>query len=269
MECPHLKIDDRDIEFRRYPEDVRKEVVLNYLFSGTSMRSLDIEVLGIEDGRYNGFISMGILHHYGLTPDHQKFFRNMTPEEALEHIPDTLEFAWLSDMISGSDENFDPESHPWVKGYTQKRLVNTRVNQDRFRKAVLDAYGGKCCITGISGPELLRASHIKPWCESDELEKTDVCNGLCLNALHDAAFDTGLITVDPSGYGIRLSPRIEDSMPRDTYDSYFRKYDGMRISLPDEDSLPRTKYLEYHRDHIFGRKQAYRKMEIEIPSESE
>ena len=81
-----------------------------------------------------------------------------------------------------------------------ERLVIARIGQDVFRKALLDYWGGRCPLTGISDPALLRASHIVPWadCESDEL-RLDVHNGLLLSALWDAAFDAGLVSFSDDG----------------------------------------------------------------------
>ena len=65
----------------------------------------------------------------------------------------------------------------------------------------MDYWQGRCPLTGISDPELLRASHIIAWkdCGSDT-ERLDVHNGLLLSALWDAAFDRGLVTFDGEGY---------------------------------------------------------------------
>lgn len=80
---------------------------------------------------------------------------------------------------------------------TREQMVHVRVGQNYFRNAVLSAYESRCCMTGISVPEFLIASHIKPWKSSDDKkEKANPRNGLCLNALHDKAFDLGFITVD-------------------------------------------------------------------------
>ena len=81
-----------------------------------------------------------------------------------------------------------------------------RIGQDIFRKALLAYWNGRCPLTGIADPELLRASHIKPWsaCETDA-ERLDVHNGLLLSALWDAAFDKGLVTFADDGTPI-LSP---------------------------------------------------------------
>ena len=70
-----------------------------------------------------------------------------------------------------------------------------RVGQDFFRAAVLSAYNEQCCITGLSVPRLLVASHIIPW-RVDKRNRVNPRNGLLLSALHDKAFDIGLITID-------------------------------------------------------------------------
>jgi hypothetical protein len=81
-----------------------------------------------------------------------------------------------------------------------ERLVVQRIGQDIFRARVMDYWQGRCPLTGITDPPLLRASHIIPWadCESDA-ERLDVHNGLLLSALWDAAFDRALVTFDDEG----------------------------------------------------------------------
>lgn len=81
-----------------------------------------------------------------------------------------------------------------------ERLVVQRVGQDVFRAGLMEYWEGRCAITGLAVPELLRASHIKPWaaCETDA-ERLDVFNGLLLAPHLDAAFDQGFITVADDG----------------------------------------------------------------------
>jgi hypothetical protein len=81
-----------------------------------------------------------------------------------------------------------------------ERLVVQRIGQDVFRDSLMDYWQGRCPLTGISDPALLRASHIIPWadCESDA-ERLNVHNGLLLSALWDAAFDRVLVTFDDEG----------------------------------------------------------------------
>ena len=88
---------------------------------------------------------------------------------------------------------FRSPSHD-IDGKEKERIIKTRVNQSLFRKVVLATYNNKCCITGLAQPELLIASHIIPW-SVNEKERLNPSNGICLNALHDKAFDSGLIAI--------------------------------------------------------------------------
>ena len=77
-----------------------------------------------------------------------------------------------------------------------ERLVVRRVGQDIFRRGLLEYWDGRCAITGLDVPDLLRASHIKPWADCDtDAERLEVYNGLLLAPHLDAAFDSGFITV--------------------------------------------------------------------------
>src|SRR3546814_13485331 len=77
-----------------------------------------------------------------------------------------------------------------------ERLVVQGVGQDVFRDALMDYWGGRCAVTGLAIPELLRASHIKPWADcATDAERLDVFNGLLLAPNLDAAFDRGFVTV--------------------------------------------------------------------------
>lgn len=127
--------------------------------------------------------------------------------------------------------------------------VRQRVNQRFFRCAILTSYNSTCCITGLCTPELLLASHIKPWRESSATEKTNPRNGLCLNALHDQAFDKGFITVT-SDYKIHISDFIKDVYDGKTVDKFFRCYDKCVIVVP-EKFAPDKVFLEYHNDVVF------------------
>lgn len=97
-----------------------------------------------------------------------------------------------------------------------ERLVVQRIGQDLFRARLMDYWQGRCPLTGISDPALLRASHIIPWadCECDA-ERLDVHNGLLLSALWDAAFDRALVTFDDDGkpeFSPGLSERARDEL---------------------------------------------------------
>ena len=95
-----------------------------------------------------------------------------------------------------------------LKGTEVERLVRQRVGQQAFRCAMLDYWGGACAVTGIAIPELLRASHAKPWAECDsDAERLDVFNGFLLSANLDALFDRFLISFNGAG-DLLVSSRI-------------------------------------------------------------
>jgi hypothetical protein len=87
-----------------------------------------------------------------------------------------------------------------VRGTEVERLVRQRVGQQTFRQAMLDYWGGACAVTGIAIPEVLRASHAKPWAECPtDAERLDVFNGFLLSANLDALFDRFLISFSDAG----------------------------------------------------------------------
>ena len=133
-------------------------------------------------------------------------------------------------------------------GKEREALVKIRVNQSFFRKTVLLSYQGRCCITGISIPDLLVASHIKPW-SKDLLQAANPENGLCLNALHDKAFDRGLLTITDD-YKIKLSDKILKSKKIEVFQNFFLPYHEKEILKPTR-FMPNTDFLEYHRKNIF------------------
>ncbi len=145
---------------------------------------------------------------------------------------------------------FDEESLEYLPGLDKKALVSVRVHQSFFREAVLSAYDNRCCITGLSAKKLLVASHIKPWKISDPAtERTNPRNGLCLNALHDKAFDRGLITLDED-YCVELSGELENDLDIELLEQFFYEYEGKRIVMPNK-FVPDANMLRYHREKIF------------------
>lgn len=89
---------------------------------------------------------------------------------------------------------------PAIKGTEVERLIRQRVGQQAFRSAMLDYWGGACAVTGIALPEVLRASHAKPWADcATDAERLDVYNGFLLSANLDALFDRLLITFNYEG----------------------------------------------------------------------
>lgn len=126
--------------------------------------------------------------------------------------------------------------------------VAVRVKQHFFRKTILSSYESRCCMTGISHPKLLVASHIVPWAK-DEHNRLNPANGLCLSALHDKAFDQGLITVTPD-FIIRVSKALRDMEPSAMAQDYLLGLEGKPIIQPHK-FAPHQDFLSYHSSKIF------------------
>jgi putative restriction endonuclease len=91
---------------------------------------------------------------------------------------------------------------------TEKQaLVKSRIGQGQFRADLFALWSGCCAVSGLTVPELLRASHIKPWRDSNHQERLEPYNGLLLAPAYDAAFDSGLITFKDDGH-IHISPQL-------------------------------------------------------------
>jgi putative restriction endonuclease len=130
-----------------------------------------------------------------------------------------------------------------MQGTEVERIVRQRVGQDVFREALLDYWGNACAVTGLTLPDVLRASHAKSWadCTSDE-ERLDVFNGFLLTAHLDALFDRGLITFDTSGNLVASSRLSAAHCARLHLDG------GMCLRWLAPEHIP---YLQWHREHQF------------------
>jgi putative restriction endonuclease len=121
--------------------------------------------------------------------------------------------------------------------------TKARINQDFFRKMILASYNDRCCITGIDIPGLLVASHIKPWA-ANPASRLDPRNGLCLNSLHDKAFEIGLISFD-NHYRVLVSSQIGAR-----FRDFFGRYEHATMDLPGR-FRPSKGFLEEHRESRF------------------
>lgn len=128
-------------------------------------------------------------------------------------------------------------------GKTKEATVKIRLKQNFFRQTILSAYNNSCCITNIKIQTLLIASHIIPWAENERL-RLNPHNGLCLNSIHDKAFDKYLISVTPN-YEIKISSQIYEGKYNDAIKDIFIKYHNQKIILPDR-FVPNKDYLNQH-----------------------
>lgn len=145
----------------------------------------------------------------------------------------------LEDDLNELNQNLEKATTEKDKTQIQ-RLINARRGQGEFRNGVLKRYP-QCPISGVDMPELLIASHIKPWRDCNDNERLDRYNGLMLAPHIDALFDNGLITFKEDG-NIAPSKRLS-------------KGNLSRLGITLEEKLEihpdSEKYFEWHRKNVF------------------
>lgn len=149
-----------------------------------------------------------------------------------------------SQPVGDADEQLAPDD---FIGETRKVLTEQRIKQSFFRRAVLSSYRGRCCMSGLSDTRLLIASHIVPWSQ-DRRNRLNPSNGLCLSAIHDRAFDKGLITISDD-----MEILISDELRRNKESfvvEVFQTLHGKKIELP-ERFAPQQEFIAWHRNELF------------------
>lgn len=135
----------------------------------------------------------------------------------------------------------DINNNSKIDSTEKSQIIKARLGQGIYRDNLIKLWG-KCCVSGCDLTFLLRASHIKPWRDSDNNERLDKYNGLLLSPNIDILFDKGLISFDVSGK-IIISPKVSnENMARLGISK------DIKINLYKEN----LKYLEWHRDYIFS-----------------
>jgi hypothetical protein len=130
-----------------------------------------------------------------------------------------------------------------------ERTVMARRAQYAFRTAVLASYESTCAVCAMRIGALLTASHIIPW-KVDESRRADPTNGLALCALHDRAFDRGLIGVDDNARTMISSRVLGDDAPP-LHRVGLIEIAGQELRRPRR-FHPDPSALAYHRQHVFA-----------------
>ncbi len=230
-------------------------------------RNPRIKELALLLGRSADALAWKLNNFASLDPEHQKrgvkgAVHGAKADAAVweEFYSDPEHLAYESERLLANlngrdiDETVEIPTDPLPReGLERDRMVRTRVNQSFFRACVLAAYDNRCCVTGLAVPELLVASHIVPW-SVDAKQRMNPQNGLCLNALHDRAFDRGLMFVDED-MTVRFNKdairRCLSSSEKASVDSmsWFTSCEGKAIRLPRR-FRPDPVLLLRHRDLV-------------------
>ena len=135
-------------------------------------------------------------------------------------------------------------------GYKVERVVEVRVNQDFFRRMVLSSYNYKCCISGVSNPNLLEACHISDW-SKDLKNRINPHNGLSLTPTLHKAYDSMLIAISPDLQVVVSDELLNETMRQSSAD-FFRAINGIHINLPDRFN-PSRELLDAHFQKFLNR----------------
>jgi hypothetical protein len=148
-------------------------------------------------------------------------------EKALEDI---------QNLVAASGE-FDPETEGEGRDQVLSSICRRR-GQQEFRRKLIEAYSGRCAISGCDAPQTLEAAHIMPY---NGPKTNHPANGLLLRADLHVLFDLGLIAVDPSSLTVVLAPTLRTTT--------YAEFEGKVLTVPAELTLrPNSAALKKHKD---------------------
>ncbi len=137
------------------------------------------------------------------------------------------------------------------------RLVEqaVRMGQHRFAGPVLTNFQHACSSAG-SRPDHLRQPPARriPHQPLGGIRRRGTprpLNGVAACPTHDAAFDTGLITVN-GGLRVHVAPTLQASTAEDPgVDRYFGDALHPKLQVPSVGARPAESYLRWHHEHVY------------------
>jgi hypothetical protein len=148
----------------------------------------------------------------------------------------------LAASVSASRLDYDAA----LAASVRDQLIRARRGPGLFRFRVFQLERA-CRLTGIARPDLLIASHIKPWrlCETTH-ERLDGANGLLLTPHVDRLFERGLLGFTDGGDVLRSPALAADDLARLGLGEACARNVG---AFSDR----QRRYLEWHREAVFDR----------------
>jgi len=147
----------------------------------------------------------------------------------------------IEDIIFNSLENITTNEEE--KQTIKEAITKIRIGQSEFRNKILNSDSNYCVFTDINDSKLLIASHIKPWKDSNNIERRDLHNGLLLTPTFDKLFDRFLITFSKTGTLIWTSSRLTNDIINKL---------KLGISVPEENMIEINEnnrlYFNFHRE---------------------
>jgi predicted restriction endonuclease len=212
-----------------------------YLFwEGESKHGNDQRIIGAEKNQEDIHLFYREIHHSDFE---YKGLVELIDYTLLTDKPSKFVFRLFHDQSARDDLQMHQSEISILAETERESVIKARIGQGIFRKQLLEMWDG-CAVTGVKLPDLLRASHIKPWRDSTNPERTNRYNGLLLLPQYDHLFDKGFISFDDDGQLLR-SPAL-DRIPISQLG--INESDRLR-SLSDN----HLTFLRYHRAEMFVR----------------
>jgi len=130
-------------------------------------------------------------------------------------------------------------------------LVDKKVRDQGFRRAIVSLYEHRCALCGIrmltpEGHTVVEAAHIVPWKDSKDDRPT---NGMSLCRLCHWSFDEGLMSVGKN-YEVLVSKNVKQER---NYPGHIFTLSGRSIFKPDEKKFwPAQENLDKHRKKVYS-----------------
>ena len=181
--------------------------------------------------------------------DNKSLFQEKNELTVQEYSEDNLNYLNIYENISIKEQKELKKiwNRKDIDDQTKTHLSESRVGQGKYRKDLLTLHNNMCMISNIKAPELLIASHIVPWVESNNHARLDENNGLLLSASIDKLFDQHYISFDDNGFMIisekfkQIHPNYKEIMSTiGIYESFIEQKKHLKLS--DETK----KYMKKH-----------------------
>jgi hypothetical protein len=127
------------------------------------------------------------------------------------------------DDYAGLDEELGPQLETNDQRDATLQAIKIRRGQSSFRSSLIEAYGGKCVVTGCDILAVLEAAHIKPY--RGERDNA-VQNGLLLRADIHTLFDLNLLAINPANLAVAIDESLSGSC--------YAIYSGKKLLLPNK-----------------------------------